>query len=173
MTDKLSEKDVTIAINEVTEKLTLLWERLAEARGFGPLYGQILASLYISEKPLSQKELSERTKFGVPAVSKTLDQLVALNAVRRFKKQGERTYYYSALSSPREMILAGLGKWVEEQRGMRAELSPLEAKLRSLPKGAREKKEIERLLVILEDLETTFDETERAFLELKKRLVKT
>jgi DNA-binding transcriptional regulator GbsR (MarR family) len=167
------EKPMADVLNEVREKLTLLWERLAEARGFGFLYGRILASLYLSEKPLSQRELSEKTQFSVPAISKTLGHLVTLGAVRKFKKKGDRTYYYSALANPREMFFAGLGKWIDDQKIMRRELSALEAKLRSSPLSEDEKKDAEKLLAILEDFEKAFDEAEKVFVELKERLMKT
>ena len=159
-------------LSEVRERLTLLWERLAEARGFGSLYGRILASLYLSDRPLSQKELSDKTQFSVPAVSKTLDHLVALGAARKSKKKGERTYYYSALAGPQEMLVAGLGKWIDDQKIMRDELSTLKAKLKAASLAKEERTEGEKLLAILEDFETAFDGAEKAFAELKKRLAK-
>lgn len=157
-------------LRETRERLTLLWERLAEGRGFDSLYGGILASLYLSDVPLSQRELSDKTRFSVPAVSKTLDHLVALGAVRKSKKKGERTHYYSALAGPREMLLSGLAKWIDDQKIMRGELSTLKAKLKAASLGKEQRKESEKLLVVLDDFETAFDAAEQAFAELKKRL---
>ena len=158
------------AVHAARETLTLLWERLAEARGLGFLYGRILASLYLSEGPLSQRQLSEKTHFSVPAVSKTLDHLVTLGAVRKSKKLGERTYYYEGLANPRELFVAGLGKWIDDQKIMRNELSTLEGKLISSPLRKGERREAKRLLAILEDFERAFDEAEKAFREFKERL---
>lgn len=161
------------ALCEVKEKLSLLWERLAQARGFDLLYGRILAHLYLSEKPLSQKELSEKTDFSVPAISKTLGHLVTLGAVRRFKKKGERTYYYSALATPQHMFVAALSKWVDDQKIMRRELSALKTKLESATLSEHEKKDAAKLTAIIDDFEKTFDEVEKAFAQLKERLMKT
>jgi DNA-binding transcriptional regulator GbsR (MarR family) len=151
----------------------VLWERLSQARGFDLLYGRILAHLYFSEKPLSQKELSEKTDFSVPAISKTLEHLVALGAVKKFKKKGERTYYYSALATPQEMFVAGLGKWVDDQKIMRRELSTLKTKLESATLSEDEKKDAAKLIATIEDFEKTFDEAEKAFMQMKERLMKT
>jgi DNA-binding transcriptional regulator GbsR (MarR family) len=159
-------------LKEVKEELAVLWERLAQARGFDLLYGRILAQLYLSDKLLSQKELSEKTDFSVPAISKTLEHLVALGAVRRFKKKGERTYYYSALATPREMFMASLSKWVDDQKIMRRELSTLKAKLESATLSEDEKKEAAKLITTIEDFEKAFDEVEKTFAQMKERLMK-
>ncbi len=157
-------------LNDVKEKLVVLWEQLAQARGFDLLLGRILAHLYMSEEPLSQKELSEKTDFSVPAISKTLDQIVALGGVKKFKKKGERTYYYSALATPQQMVIAGLSKWVEDQKTMRRELSALKAKLDSATLTEEEQKGASKLIASINDFEKTFTEVERAFAEMRERL---
>lgn len=160
------------SLDEVKEKLTVLWERLAQARGFDLLLGRVLAHLYMSEKPLSQKELSEKTDFSIPAISRTLEQLVALGGVKKFKKKGERTYYYSALATPQQMVVAGLSKWVEDQQVMRRELSMLKIKLDSATLTEEEKKDASKLIATINDFEKTFDEVERIFAEMRERLLK-
>jgi DNA-binding transcriptional regulator GbsR (MarR family) len=157
-------------LNDVKEKLVILWEQLAQARGFDLLLGRILAHLYMSEEPLSQKELSEKTDFSVPAISKTLDQLVALGGVKKFKKKGERTYYYSALATPQQMGIAGLSKWVEDQKVMRRELSTLKAKLDSATLTEEEQKGASKIIATINDFEKTFTEVERAFAEMREKL---
>jgi DNA-binding transcriptional regulator GbsR (MarR family) len=157
-------------LNDVKEKLVILWEQLAQARGFDLLLGRILAHLYMSEEPLSQKELSEKTDFSVPAISKTLDQLVALGGVKKFKKKGERTYYYSALATPQQMVIAGLSKWVEDQKVMRRELSTLKAKLDSATLTEEEQKGASKIIATINDFEKTFTEVERAFAEMREKL---
>lgn len=163
---------MSACLNEVKEKLTVLWEQLAQARGFDLLLGRILANLYMSEEPLSQKELSEKTDFSIPAISKTLDQLVALGGVKKFKKKGERTYYYSALATPQQMVIAGLSKWVEDQKAMRRELSMLKAKLDSASLTEEEKKGASKLISTVNDFEKTFNEVEKTFAEMRERLMK-
>ena len=160
-------------LSDVKEKLVVLWEQLAQARGFDLLLGRILAHLYMSEEPLSQKELSDKTDFSVPAISKTLDQLVALGGVKKFKKKGERTYYYSTVATPQQMIIAALSKWVDDQKSMHRELSTLKSKLTSKNLTVEEKKEAAKLIATIEDFEKTFDEVEKTFAQLKERLIKT
>jgi DNA-binding transcriptional regulator GbsR (MarR family) len=160
-------------LSDVKEKLVVLWERLAQARGFDLLLGRILAHLYMSEEPLSQKELSEKTDFSVPAISKTLDQLVALGGVKKFKKKGERTYYYSASATPQQMLIAGLSKWVDDQKIMHRELSILKSKLETETLTENEKNEAEKLIATIEDFEKTFDEVEKTFEMIKEKLIKT
>jgi hypothetical protein len=70
------------------------------------------------------------------------------------------------------MLVAGLGKWIDDQKIMRDELSTLKAKLKAASLGKGERKQGEKLLAMLEDLETAFDGAEKAFAELKKRLTK-
>ena len=158
-------------INDVKEKLINLWERIAEERGFGMLFGRIVATLYFSDVPLSQKQLSEKTKFSISAVSKILDQLSALGSIQKFKKESERTYYYKNLISPADTVVASLGKWVESQKIMGREISTLIERLKSADLDGNEKQESQRLLEILEKIILVINEIEKMYIELKKRLI--
>lgn len=159
------------AINDVKERLITLWERIAEERGFGMLFGRILATLYFSDVPLSQKQLSEKTKFSISAVSKILDQLTALGSVQKFKKESERTYYYKNLISPADTLVTSLGRWIESQKIMGREISTLIERLKSADLNGKEKQEAQRLLIILEKIILVINEMEKIYMELKKRML--
>jgi len=105
-------------IEEVERKMFLLWEDIAEARGFDRVVGTVVCTLLIENRPLSQQEIAEKTGYSVPTISKTLKTFTPLGSVRKMKKRGERTALYYVEMGPLEMLSGALIKWVVTAKTM-------------------------------------------------------
>ena len=99
-------------IEDVERQILLLWEDMAEARGFDRILGRIICILIIEGRPLSQQEIAEKAEYSVPSVSKALKTLVSLGSVRKAKKTGKRITLYYVEMHPSDMLSGALMKWV-------------------------------------------------------------
>jgi len=163
---------MSTTLDDVKGRFELLWDRIVEDSELGSVYGKILSILYLSDEPASQRDLSQKTQVSIPAVSKALDYLVAEGVVRKFKKKGDRTYYYSTLKNPREMVIQRYSKILEAQENIRQEILSLKTELKHSYIKEKEKGEARRLHSILQDFEEIFNEVEKALVELNLTLAK-
>jgi DNA-binding transcriptional regulator GbsR (MarR family) len=99
-------------LDEVENEVVVLWEDLAEARGFDRVVGRVISILLIEGVPLSQQELAEKTGYSIPTISKTLKTLISLGSVRKTKQPGKRLTLYYADMRPPEMLSGALRSWV-------------------------------------------------------------
>ncbi|MFX1255256.1 MAG: GbsR/MarR family transcriptional regulator [Promethearchaeota archaeon] len=106
-------------LKNVEGKILTLWEEIAEARGFDRVLGRVLCTLLIEKKPLSQKELKERTGYSVPTISKTLKTLISLGTGRKKKEPGTRTTQYYVEIQPWELLSGALIKWINTAKVMK------------------------------------------------------
>jgi len=105
-------------IEDVKRQILLLWEDMAEARGFDRLLGRIICILIIEGKPLSQQEIAEKVEYSVPSISKALKTLVSLGSVRKAKKTGKRIILYYVEMHPSDILSGALMKWVLTAKAM-------------------------------------------------------
>jgi len=97
---------------EVEQDVMVLWEDLAEARGFDRVVGRVLSSLLIEGAPVSQQALAEKTGYSIPTISKTLKSLTSLGSVRKTKQPGTRLTLYYADMRPPDLLRGALRRWV-------------------------------------------------------------
>lgn len=116
-------------LDEVENEVIILWEELAEARGFDRIVGRIIITLLIEEAPLSQQDLSEKTGYSIPTISKTLKTLTSLGSVRKMKQPGKRLTLYCADVNPPDMLSGALRNWVVMARMIERRISNIEQKL--------------------------------------------
>jgi DNA-binding transcriptional regulator GbsR (MarR family) len=112
-------------IEDIQQNLFLLWEDIAEARGFDRVVGTVICTLLTENRPLSQMEIAEKTGYSVPTISKTLKTLVSLGSVRKMKKRGERIFLYYTAMHPLEMLSGALTKWIVTAKSMKNRISKM------------------------------------------------
>jgi len=78
--------------------------RLIEFWGFKRNMGRVWAMLYLSDVPLSSKELRERLKLSSGAVSMTLTELSRWGVVRKVWIQGARRDHFTAEGNLWKMV---------------------------------------------------------------------
>ncbi len=67
--------------------------KIAKQWGLGEPSGRIWATLLFSEKPLSQKQIAEKTNYSLSLVSPSLKILEGLNLVRRIRGSSKEKLY--------------------------------------------------------------------------------
>lgn len=126
---------------EVEREVISLWEDLAEARGFGRVLGRVLYNLMIEGRPLSQREIAEKTGYSVPTVSRALNTLVSLGTVRKIAMPGSRLNLYRVEVRPQEVLSGGLMKWVSDAKTVYLRVSSILGELESVKVKDHEKAE--------------------------------
>ena len=99
-------------IAELEGRIFSLWEDIAEARGFDRVVGRVICTLILDRRPLSQREIAERTGYSIPTVSKTLNLLVPLGSVRKMREPRKRVTLYHFEMHPLEIFSGTLARWV-------------------------------------------------------------
>lgn len=117
------------SLEEVENEVVVLWEDLAEARGFDRVVGRVISILLIEGVPLSQQELAEKTGYSIPTISKTLKTLTSLGSVRKTKQPGKRLTLYYADMHPPEMLSGALRNWVILARTIERRVTLISQKL--------------------------------------------
>ena len=134
------------------------WERLMEERGGLPILGRILATIQLSQEPLTQKQISKNTNYSLAAVSQALKTLLQYNSIRRHKKPGERTTYYSSQSNFHQMIISGLLRWIETSKPLQESIKQAQKSVNVFtPRNEEETREKEYLTKLLTDMENTIN----------------
>ncbi|MCD6491100.1 MAG: ArsR family transcriptional regulator [Candidatus Njordarchaeia archaeon] len=120
---------------------------LVRSLGLGEGYGLIYAHLLLSEKPLTVKELAERTRYSPSAVAMYLNVLYRADLVER-RKRGN-SYAYIAKKNY-------LGKYKELlRRILERDLTPLIDKLGKLVEKTNSDVRKKHLKEILDELSRT------------------
>jgi len=131
-------------IAELEQNIVSVWEDIAEARGFERVVGTVICTLIIENRPLSQKEIAERTGYSIPTVSKTLRTLLPLGSVRKTKKPGSRVTLYHVEMHPLEIFSGTLTRWVLTARTMGRRMAEIREEL-----GDAESEDPERVKKLL------------------------
>lgn len=98
--------------NHIRTQFIQLLERITEQRGFKPIHGRILACFFLSDQPRSQHFIAEWTGYSVSAVSRTLDQLMKIGSIQRYKEPGERSYRYQIRASMPSLFIGAIEQWL-------------------------------------------------------------
>ncbi len=78
--------------------------RLIQFWGFKRNMGRVWAVLYLSDEPLSAKDLQDRLQLSSGAVSMTVNELARWSVVKKVWKQGDRRDYFVAEGNFWKMI---------------------------------------------------------------------
>ena len=134
-------------IAELEANILSVWEDIAEARGFDRVVGTVICTLIVENRPLSQKEIAERTGYSIPTVSKTLKTLLPLGSVRKAKKPGSRVMLYHVEMHPLEIFSGTLTRWVLTARAMARRMAEIREELEDAKSEDPEK--VQKLLGVL------------------------
>ncbi len=152
-----------------------LLEQIAEERGFKPIHGRILASLFLAPQPRSQKSIAQWTGYSISAVSRTLDQLVNLGSVRRFKEPGHRSYLYQIGTSMTSLFVSAIERWLIIAERVHEPIVSLAESARRLDRSRLNESKITEVQLLaqqLEQLEKTLNQAIPIFKELVQQLRK-
>lgn len=152
-----------------------LLEQIAEERGFKPIHGRILASLFLAPQPRSQQSIAQWTGYSISAISRTLDQLVNLGSVRRFKEPGHRSYLYQIGTSMTSLFVSAIERWLIITERAHEPIASLAESARRLDHSllnVSEMTEAKLLARQLEQLEKTLSQAMPIFKELLQQLRK-
>ena len=116
--------------------------RLIEFWGFKRNMGRIWTVLYLSEQPLTAKDLRERLHLSSGAVSMTLNELMRWGVVKKVWIQGERRDHFVAEGNLWKMVSRVLAE--RERTEIREALSAMERALADLDERAKSKDRAER-----------------------------
>lgn len=141
-------------IEELENEVISLWEDMAEARGFERVMGRIICILLLGGRPLSQKEISEKTGYSIPTISKILNTLASLGSVRKTKRPGTRTALYHVEMHPLDMVSGAFVRWVVVARTMEHRVAEIQRRIGN--KAMIEDDErAEKLIMMLENLSSS------------------
>jgi DNA-binding transcriptional regulator GbsR (MarR family) len=160
-------------LDEVREQFIQLLERITEQRGFQPIHGRILAGLFLSDRSLTQKELADWSGYSVSAVSRTLDQMVALGSVRRYKEPGRRSFQYELVASLPSLFVGPIERWLQVVDASQNAFRQLVEKAQQVDVTsllASQVKEVNLLTTHLQQLVDTLQTITPMFQELVNRL---
>ncbi len=90
-------------------------EMIFRARGLTSAHGRVFGALLLAKKPLTQKEISEMTKYSIPAISLALDDLANHGLVRGKKIKGKREKVYTITGDLTKMFRNFIKNVKEEQ----------------------------------------------------------
>lgn len=157
----------------VRSQFIQLLEHIAEERGYKPIHGRILACLFLAPQPLSQQSIAQWTGYSISAISRTLDQLVNLGSVRRFKEPGHRSYLYQIGTSITSLFVGAIERWLIIAERVHEPITSLAESARRLDRSLlNEPKLTEAQLLAqqLEQLEKTLSHAIPIFKELSRQL---
>ncbi len=137
-------------VEELEGEVVSLWEDIVEARGFERVFGRIICILLLEGKPISQKQISEKTGYSLPSVSKALNTLTSLGSVRKIRGSGARTMLYFVEMHPSEMMSGGLVKWILTAKAMERRVTQIQSRLGEY--RAEDPERVERLKETLSKL---------------------
>ena len=78
--------------------------RLIEFWGFKRNMGRVWAVLYLSDQPLTAKDLRDRLRLSTGAVSMTVTELLRWGVIRKIWVQGERRDFFAAEGNLWKMV---------------------------------------------------------------------
>ena len=115
------------------ERFVLKWGDMGSAWGVNRSVAQIHALLFLSERPLTAEEISDRLSIARSNVSTSLKELLVWNLIRRVPMRGDRRDHFEAEGDIWELVMR-----IAIGRKMR-EIDPVIATLRaSLAEGERD-----------------------------------
>ena len=103
---------------QIETKILESFSSVAETLGFSSLHGSIIGALLVADRPLSLRELSQKTGYSTSMISISLDFLEVMGMVRRVKKTADRNLYIELqgdlLESLKNIVLLKIQKAVAD-----------------------------------------------------------
>jgi DNA-binding transcriptional regulator GbsR (MarR family) len=85
-----------------------VFEDLLEKQGHGRMLGQVLATIYLKEVPMTQEQLEKESNFSRSSINKAVNDLLNLGYIRKRQLgEGKKLVYYTEWG-PKEIFLWGI-----------------------------------------------------------------
>jgi DNA-binding transcriptional regulator GbsR (MarR family) len=133
--------DNMTGLEEIEREVASIWEDMAESRGYNRVVGTVLFILMVEGRPLSQKEIAEKTGYSLPTISRALNTIVALGTAKKTATPGSRLRRYRVEMRSEDLMVGGLANWLLVARTMRRRVSGVLDELGSLENEEAEKAE--------------------------------
>jgi len=148
-----------VKLTPVKERFIVRWGEMGGTWGINRASAQIVALLYLSEKPITAEEISETLSIARSTVSTDLRELQNWGVVKVVHVLGDRRDHFETLADPAEFFRVV----VRERK--RREIDPLVQALREgvLEAGDRDafvRNRMQDMLEFFETLTAVYDRTE-------------
>ncbi len=105
-----AESDIDTHIRAADEEFVKLFIDVTMSFGLPAAPGRIMAELFLAEGPLSMQELSERTKYSLPTLSRNVRIMDGMGVARRETRPGSKKVYVSIRSKQLHEVLMSMLK---------------------------------------------------------------
>lgn len=142
------------SLEEIKTEFIRLYEDIFIRRGLTPIFGRIVAVFLLEGRDLSQQEISDLTGYSISSVSRALDQMIQMGALKKHKDtRFLRQFVYRMNLDLRNMVADSLEVVVRNTTVSIEEVKKLIRKMDALKHEGEEKAEINRIKTILKDNE--------------------
>jgi DNA-binding transcriptional regulator GbsR (MarR family) len=134
-----------------------IYEDMLRAKGLPTIFGRIMATLLLSRRNLSHKEISKLTGYSISSVSRTLDQMIRMGVVHKHKDTSLKRFVFHVNIDFPEMTASGMETMLVVYKTQRARIKDLSTELRSLTPKEKDKAEINHLQATLDTVGKTIE----------------
>ena len=142
-----------IIIEEIKTKFVRMYEGIVERRGLPILFGRVMAIFILEGKELNQKEISELTGYSISTISRTLDQMIQMGLINKYKNPSREYFLYEMKTNFLEMAIGGLEMWTKQAEASKNEIRCLRTKIEKKDFNKKFESEVSRLLTLFNSLE--------------------
>lgn len=115
--------------DKVADKITEEYGRLFQAFGVKPTMMDIYLSIFFSEKPAGQKEISEKTGYGISTVTNTMPIIEKIFDVKHFKKPKSKKILYECKHDAFEIFMKKMAYQLATMKEIKLVLKTCEQEL--------------------------------------------
>ena len=95
-------------MKSIQQEMIEVFEDLLEKQGHSRMFGQILATIYLKEVPMTQEQLEKESNFSRSSINKAVNELLNLGYLRKRQLgEGKKLVYYTELG-PKDIFLHGI-----------------------------------------------------------------
>ena len=145
------------SLKEIKAEFIRIYEDIVRAKGLPTILGRIMAVFLLEGRELSHKEISDLTGYSISSVSRTLDQMVRMGIVHKHKDVSLKRFVYHVNIDFRELLVNVLERLIKQFEASREEIKNLTRKVSALKSTGEEQTEINRLQVMLKNIEETIE----------------
>ncbi len=140
------------SVEQFKENFMRIYERIVDKRGLPVVYGRIMASFFLEERELNQKELSDLTDYSISSISRAVDQMIKMGLLQKHKNPSRKFFLYQMKVNFIDLAVAGLQTWIRQAKESKDEISEFLGDINTNAFNIEEKSEATRIKNRIEDL---------------------